>query len=189
MPNAAPVYNDKSNLPPGAQVLPAPVHMPLPVNAKAGSIHGAPRAAPQQMPNKQPDENIAQEPLTLANRPPISELMPIFGMRNMAHNGNEIPGVPPMPGKPIRAATMPAMIPQSGPVDPRQQRAHSVDEPPVVEDAAVYTRSECNDLLETIREGNRSIGGISKVLDFYGIIGKLYRKNRHKSKIIIHVNE
>jgi hypothetical protein len=48
----------------------------------------------------------------------------------------------------------------------------TMEEPPVVEVAAVYSREECENLLETIRVGNKASGGMHKIMDFYGVIGK-----------------
>ncbi|RKP25438.1 SacI homology domain-containing protein, partial [Syncephalis pseudoplumigaleata] len=47
----------------------------------------------------------------------------------------------------------------------------TMEEPPVVEVAAVYSREECENLLATIRVGNKATGGMHKVMDFYGVIG------------------
>ncbi|KAI9598359.1 SacI homology domain-containing protein [Syncephalis fuscata] len=47
----------------------------------------------------------------------------------------------------------------------------TMEEPPVVEVAAVYSREECENLLATIQVGNKATGGMHKVMDFYGVIG------------------
>ncbi|KAJ0988508.1 hypothetical protein J5N97_006864 [Dioscorea zingiberensis] len=39
------------------------------------------------------------------------------------------------------------------------------------EDVAMYSESECHDLLQRIHEGNRSTGGLKFVTNFYGIVG------------------
>lgn len=41
----------------------------------------------------------------------------------------------------------------------------------VYEDPAIYTRQDCNDLLNRLAEGNRSCGGVNFVTKAYGIVG------------------
>ncbi|KAG0228051.1 phosphatidylinositol-3,5-bisphosphate 5-phosphatase [Mortierella sp. GBA43] len=50
-------------------------------------------------------------------------------------------------------------------------RTTALDELSITEDEAVYTKSEVDDLLEMIANGNKSTGGIREIATFYGIVG------------------
>ncbi|RKP09533.1 hypothetical protein THASP1DRAFT_28664 [Thamnocephalis sphaerospora] len=150
IPGVAPAYGDA-----GAIMAPglAPAnHPPPPAPSKASSLHGTPKSVSSPSPADRRSPKRTATSVTLADRRPISALGPMTSKTTMPLKGT------PQARSTIAYARMPAPSP------PR-------DEPPVVEDAAVYTRSECDDLLATIREGNRAIGGLHKVVDFYGIIG------------------
>ncbi|CAG8459681.1 7646_t:CDS:10 [Paraglomus occultum] len=47
----------------------------------------------------------------------------------------------------------------------------SVSELNVIEDDAIYSKQEINDILSGLGEGNRVTGGLNKVLEAYGIVG------------------
>ncbi|CAG8528223.1 3949_t:CDS:10 [Paraglomus brasilianum] len=47
----------------------------------------------------------------------------------------------------------------------------SVSELNVIEDDAIYSKQEINDILTGLGEGNRVTGGLNKVLEAYGIVG------------------
>jgi hypothetical protein len=50
-------------------------------------------------------------------------------------------------------------------------RTTAPDELSITEDEAVYTKSEVDDLLDMIANGNKSTGGIREISTFYGIVG------------------
>ncbi|KAG0040319.1 phosphatidylinositol-3,5-bisphosphate 5-phosphatase, partial [Podila clonocystis] len=50
-------------------------------------------------------------------------------------------------------------------------RTTAPDELSITEDEAVYTKSEVDDLLEMIANGNKSTGGMREIAKFYGIVG------------------
>ncbi|GJJ69267.1 phosphatidylinositol 3,5-bisphosphate 5-phosphatase [Entomortierella parvispora] len=50
-------------------------------------------------------------------------------------------------------------------------RTTSPDEPGITEDEAVYTKTEVDELLDMIANGNKSTGGMREITKFYGIIG------------------
>lgn len=50
-------------------------------------------------------------------------------------------------------------------------RTTAPDELSITEDEAVYSKSEVDDLLEMIANGNKSTGGMREIAKFYGIVG------------------
>ncbi|KAG0236619.1 phosphatidylinositol-3,5-bisphosphate 5-phosphatase [Actinomortierella wolfii] len=50
-------------------------------------------------------------------------------------------------------------------------RTTAPDELSITEDRAVYSKTEIDDLLAMIRNGNKATGGLKEVIKFYGIIG------------------